>query len=224
MSSCRATNEKELSTLRGTLKLARRRGEYPHAVEAVMPLDFSPKYKPKTRALSQGEIQKVARELPAKRAALFLFLIATGATYPSEVAKLRKSDIDTQRNMVLLRGTKRDARHRWVPVVSYAREWLKSSLAYVPFESWSNVRRDLHIACDKAGVAHCSPNDLRRTFGKLLRAHGVQPQLIGSAMGHTDSRMVERVYGRLAPEQLAHLLDAEISGYSQGTSARRKAK
>jgi len=41
----------------------------------------------------------------------------------------------------------------------------------------------------------CSPNDLRRTYATWLRAQGVEPQLIGAAMGHRDSRMVERVTG-----------------------------
>jgi hypothetical protein len=29
------------------------------------------------------------------------------------------------------------------------------------FRPWSNVRRDLHDACDRIGIARCSPNDLR---------------------------------------------------------------
>lgn len=207
----RSTIYKELVTLRGALRLARRRGEYARSVEEVMPLDFSVTYRPKTRVLSLDEIKRVGAKLPVARAAVFYFLLATGATYPSEVTKLRKSDIDTSKWLVLLRGTKRETRHRRVPIVAYARDWLRAALPYVPFERWSNIRRDLHIACDAAQIPRFSPNDVRRTFGTLLRAHGVEPQLIAPAMGHADSRMVERVYGRLVPEQLASLLEQRIS-------------
>lgn len=202
-----STVHKELSVLRGTLRLARRRKEYPHALDEVMPLDFSPKYKPRTRALSMGEVSALLLALSPKRAAIAAFICATGATYPSEVAPWQ--DGDKRGHLVHLRGTKRETRDRWVPVPVWARRWLKAALRHAPFPRWSNVRRDLHAACDAAGIAHCSPNDLRRTFGHQLRARGVAPHLIAAMMGHVDSRMAERVYAKLQPDELAHLLGAK---------------
>lgn len=214
----RSTIYKELVTLRGALKLAKRHGKYHRDLAEVMPLDFSPKYKPKERALSEREIRLLLRHLPARRAAIVKFILATGATYPSELATLRKSDIDLVNWVVRLRGTKRETRDRRVPIVTFARAWLREAVAYLPFESWSNIRRDLHKACDEAGIAKCSPNDLRRTLATLLRARGVEPSLLGAVLGHKDSRMAERVYGRLAPEQLGHLLDQRL----RATSPRRR--
>lgn len=219
----RTTIAKELSALRGALKLARRQGYAAPALEEVMPLDFSPRYKPRERALSEAEIEKLLDALPPKRAAIVAFILATGATYPSEVQNLRKSDIDRARWMVRLRGTKRETRARTVPVVAFARPWLDRALPYAPFEPWTNVRRDLHAACDDAGIARCSPNDLRRSIATLMRAQGVEPSLIGAYLGHGDSRMAERVYGRLAPDQLAHLLETRL-GASQGPAKRAKAR
>lgn len=208
-----STVHKELSVLRGTLKLARRRKEYPHALEEVMPLDFSPKYKPRTRALSMGEVAALLDELPAERAAVVAFICATGATYPSEVDPYRPGDV--RGSLVHLRGTKRDTRDRWVPVPSWARPWLRRALKHAPFKPWKNVRHDLERACEAAQIARCSPNDLRRTFGHQLRARGVAPHLIAAAMGHVDSRMAERVYAKLQPAELAHLLR-----YTDGRTAR----
>jgi len=207
----RSTVHKELVTLRGALRLAKRRGEYARDLGEVMPLDFSVKYKPKTRALSFTEIRSLLAKLPAPRRALVGFLIATGATYPSELARLRPSDVDVTRWRVRLRGTKRDSRDRVVPIVAFARPWVEAALPYLPFARWSNIRRDLHQACDAAKIARCSPNDLRRTLATLLRAHGVEPQLLAPMLGHADSRMVERVYGRLAPDQLQHLIDDRVA-------------
>lgn len=213
----RTTVAKELSTLRGALKLAKRHGKYHKDLAEVMP-EFSPKYRPKERALSEKEIKALLGKLEPKRRAVVAFLLATGATYPSEVVNLVKGDVDKKRWMVRIRGTKRETRARVVPVVSFARPWLELALPYIPFERWTNVRRDLHKACDEARIARCSPNDLRRSVATLMRARGVEPSLLGAFLGHGDSRMAERVYGRLAPEQLAHLLDQRM----RSSSTRRQ--
>ncbi len=202
---------KELVTLRGALKLARRQGYNCPDPTLIMPLDFSPKYKPKERALSEKEIDSLIQALPRDKGGIVAFIVATGATYPSEVAPLRKGDVDVKKWMVRLRGTKRDTRDRHVPIVSFARRWLDRALTSLPFPRWSNVRRDMHLACAKAGIAKCSPNDLRRSIATLMRARGVEPSLIGAYLGHKDSRMAERVYGRLAPDQLQHLLEQRLS-------------
>ncbi len=215
----RSTVYKELVTLRGAIKLARRQGYACNPVDEVMPLDFSPKYKPKERALSELEIDQLLAKLPANRAAVVAMILATGATYPSELVNMRRGDVDKEKWIVRLRGTKRDTRDRFVPIVSFARGWLTQAFAYYPFDRWSNIRRDLHAACDEAGIAHCSPNDLRRSMATLLRARGVEPSLIGTYLGHKDSRMAERVYGRLAPDQLAHLLEQRLKATRPKKSA-----
>ena len=103
------------------------------------------------------------------------------------------------------------------------------------FVCWENVRRDLDAACIRIekklnpGFDHgpdklskrlravppkpfpsVSPNDLRRTCATWLRAQGVPPHLIAPVMGHRDSRMVERVYGRLPIDDLAKRIGQEL--------------
>jgi integrase len=89
------------------------------------------------------------------------------------------------------------------------------------FPAWSNVRRDLHLACAKVGIPGCSPNDLRRTYGTMLREKGAEPQHIGAAMGDADSRMVERLYGKLAPGALARLLEGSVGVKKPKNPVRR---
>ncbi len=214
----RTTIYKELVTLRGAMKLARRQGYAVKAVEEVMPLDFSASYKPKERALSEYEIGRLLEKLAPKRAAVVAFILATGATYPSEVAPLRKGDIDTKNWIVRLRGTKRHTRDRKVPIVSFARPWLEMAVKYLPLERWSNIRRDLHEACAAAGIAVCSPNDLRRSVATLLRIKGVEPHLIGVFLGHRDSRMAERTYARIGPSDLANLLTERLGDAGEEVS------
>jgi integrase len=114
------------------------------------------------------------------------------------------------------------------------------------FNCWENVRRDLDAACLRIETRlnpsfdhgpnrlskrlravpsnpfpSVSPNDLRRTCATWLRAQGVPPHLIAPVMGHKDSRMVERVYGRLPIDDLAKRIAQELrqdSGPSFGKS------
>ena len=62
------------------------------------------------------------------------------------------------------------------------------------------MRRDLAEACTRAGIERCGPNDLRRTFASWEVEAGVPLFPIAQAMGHKNTRMLERVYGRQTPE------------------------
>lgn len=204
------TVAKELAALRGILKLAHRHGLCDHP-SSVMPLDFSAKYEPrKAHVAGLSDLRKLVAALPARRRAHVLFCVAFGASW-GESERAEPGDIDVDRGFVHVRGTKNRHRDRLVPILypDLATRVLREAPGKrVLFAPWSNVRRDLHVACKRAKLPMLSPNDLRRTFGTWLRAQGVEPQLIGAAMGHADSRMVERVYGRLTPEALRDLLIA----------------
>ncbi|MEI8257664.1 MAG: hypothetical protein WCJ30_18470, partial [Deltaproteobacteria bacterium] len=188
------TIHKELTTLRASLKLAKRRGLWLGDIDAVVPPGFSPNHRPHQRNLPPDEVTRLVRELPPERAAIVSFIVATSAEW-GVVEKMERRDVEADLSSVLLRGTKRETRFRIVPVVTpEQREMLKHAvdnagttegLLFVP---WSNVRRDLHDACRRAGCRQtgcladpkrkapctredcqaaalepCSPNDLRRS-------------------------------------------------------------
>jgi hypothetical protein len=68
------------------------------------------------------------------------------------------------------------------------------------------VRRDLIEPCKRVGIERCSPNDLRRTYGRWMRIAAFPDEIIAPTMGHADTRMLERVYGKLSPEELSRRL------------------
>lgn len=93
---------------------------------------------------------------------------------------------------------------------------LERALALTPvrddgklFDHWTNLLRDLGLACEHAGVDHCSVNDFRRTFATELVESGMAPHLVGRLLGHTaKSQLVDLVYARkLRREQFALLLN-----------------
>ncbi len=64
--------------------------------------------------------------------------------------------------------------------------------------------------CTRLAIEPVSPNDLRRTTAQWLVDAGVEPFLVAAVLGHKDTRMVERVYGKLRPETLKKALLARL--------------
>lgn len=210
------TIHKELVTLRGAMRLALRRKLWSGDIDAVFPVAFSPAYVPKERWLSPLELEKLLAELPNDRGAIVAYMVATGAETQALV-RARAGDLAGELASVRLRGTKRATRDREVPVVMpWQRQLLEVAKAHGRGDGkgglhrrWQNIRRDLHIACEKAGIEPVSPNDLRRTFGHWMRGEGLAPSTVGAALGHKDGRMAERVYAKLDVTELAATMRRE---------------
>lgn len=203
-----STIAKELVCLRAALKLAKRRGLWRGDIGAIMPIAFAPEYKPRTRALSRLELEALLAQLTADRAARVAFMVATSANL-RETIRARREHVAADLRGVTIDGTKRSSRRRVVPIVTPdQRSLLEYAIGHAEgtdgmlFRPWPNMWRDLSAACERAKIPHCSSNDLRRTCATWLRIEGAPVELLAPVMGHVDSTMVERVYGRLTPEQL----------------------
>lgn len=228
----RNTLGKEITTLRGMLKIARREGKFDRSLDTILPTEWSIDYEPRERALSMDELQRLLAYLEspnikkqgggtvrntANQAAMVAFIVASNARL-SEAYRAERGHIGKEAITVPITKTKRKTgvKARQVPITKLSR-WLVEEVLRgtegrkgLLFDPWANIQRDLADACESLGIDRCSPNDLRRTYGTWLRAAGVAPQLIGNAMGHTDSRMVERIYGRLKPEDLKKLITEAV--------------
>lgn len=210
---------KELSVLRSVLKLAKRHGKFAGDLDEVLPIDFETGYKPIERWLPIAEVDGLVTQLHREspdQGARVAFSLATGAEWAATENVL---DSDVGMEMVHLPGTKNETRDRTVPIVlPWQAELLEFALRHARgtegklFAPWSNRNRDIKLACERAGIPPCSPNDLRRTFATWLRAEGYAPHDIAVMMGHVDSRMVERIYGRLNPEQLSAIMQRAAPG------------
>lgn len=210
------TIKKELRALKAVLVHARRLGLYLRDPDVVIP-ELEETYRPRSRALSPLELVALVNALPAPRAAQVVFIVATGARW-AESLRVQSGDVAGDLSTVFLRGTKTLGARRDVPVPGVLRGALGWAMGHLPLPvpQWSNVRRDLAAACAAAGLDPVTPNDLRRTFGTWLRAWGVTPDAIAVAMGHTTSRMVERVYARLSPADLGRLMEERTRGLLMG--------
>jgi len=216
------TISKEVVALRAALKLARRAGLF-DGDPGRCPHGFAPEYEPRKRFLTREELCRLLASQTRDHAAQIAFMVATSAEWGA-VTRARREDVASDLAFVRVRGTKRKTRDRSVPIVTDdQRSLLKYALEHAQGENgllfldWQNVRRDLRAACVKLEIPRCSPNDLRRTCATWLRAAGTPPHLIAPLMGHADSRMVERVYGRLEAAALAQLIAKATGSTSAGS-------
>lgn len=209
------TIAKELVTLRSALRLAKRRLLWFGDLDAIFPPRFSPEYKPRERYLTQQELLLLLPLLRADHAARVTFSVATSANL-SETERVLRTDLNTER--AVIRGTKTAHRARVVPLVlpwqkamaEYALRWSQGEAPLLFGQSRASFQKALRRACELAGIPHTSPNDLRRTCATWLRAEGAPVDLLAPVMGHADGKMVERVYGRLSPADLAARLSAAV--------------
>jgi len=58
----------------------------------------------------------------------------------------------------------------------------------------SNSRRSLNHMCERAGLGHWSPNELRHSFASLMSLSGAPMEEVADAMGHVDTRMTSQIY------------------------------
>jgi integrase len=134
-------------------------------------------------------------DLRAKHAA---WIIATGARR-KESYRAELHDHDFKAWRVHLRGTKTGSAERTIPIAPPFRSLLTFAVEGRPekgalFPRWANIWRSLRLACKRAGIEPLSPNDLRRTHSSLLNEAGVSLENLAPVMGHTSTRMLEKVY------------------------------
>ena len=207
----RHTVKKELVTLTGVLRLAKRRGEFVRDIDAVMPSGFSSAYEPRKRFLRPDELERLLAELHPMRGAHVAFIVATSARR-GEAERAERADVNLETGHVVIRGTKTAKSARIVPVPPAFRPLLERALRDAPddaplFRPWDNMVRDLCAASKRAKVPVVSANDLRRTTAQWLRQAGVDAASVAEVLGHADARMVERVYGKQSPADLGRALE-----------------
>lgn len=222
------TIHKELGALHVALRLAKRRGLWRGDLEELLP-PAPVDYKPKTRFITYAEMPVLLAELDSDDSARAAFCMATSAELGATTRTTRK---DLELDPIPVRGTKNSERDRKVPLVTkwqgvlleHAKEHAQGIAGALFKNEAADFRSALKYAARRAGMAHVSPNDLRRTFSTWLRAEGVALETIAPLMGHKTTRMLELVYARLPVDLLrARLLQELGQRDTGGTDGSKKA-
>lgn len=212
------TIHKELVVLRGALRAAEARGRFHGVIQRVVP-KFDAQYEPRKTALSfeqfvrltdhllppvrgrLSEASRKKRDQIRSRRLLYCMLVAYASPRSGEIEAMTWGEhVKMETDRLYIPDGKTVPRP--IAIAAELRPWLQLFGDRAGWQGpvvgrWSNVRRDLPDACARAGVPRCTPNDLRRTFASWLVNQHVSLFVIASLMGHSSTRMLERVYGRL---------------------------
>ena len=60
-----------------------------------------------------------------------------------------------------------------------------------------NLYRELSQICERAGLGHRHPHELRHSAASLMLASGVKLQVVSEVLGHSSIRMTADVYGHI---------------------------
>lgn len=228
------TIHKELVVLRGALKAAKKRGRFHLAIEDVVP-EFDAAYEPRRRYLTPDQFIALTDFLlrplgsnasEARRArwesrkvnrTFYVMLMALASERFGEVEMMRWENVDLRRNIIVVPDGKTGSRVLKIhpDLRMWFDEYAQGSGPIV--EPWGSIRRDLHRACDRAGIPRISPNDLRRTFASWLVQRGVSLYVVSRMLGHKSTRMVELVYGQLddaTMDAAINVLPGSHAGYT----------
>jgi integrase len=208
---------KDLKKLSQGLRLARKYKVFDGEPSDVIPegLTDGAVYKPHDRWLTADEFAAACeREAPEHRRKDFVLGVETGADH-GELEKVDKEedvDLSTIRGpygAIRPPGTKTDERDRWIPLSAAARRAVDECLAvdgkYL-VTPWTNMKRDMANPCKRAGVKPFIWKDIRRTFCSRCAQAGVPEYWVVKLMGHSDSKMIRRVYARLSPATYAEAI------------------
>lgn len=207
----RLTIRDERAFLRQTLKLQKRYGKWPFAIEDVFPL-FETGHKPKRDFVTAENLPKLLAHVEPRHAAHLLFFVVTAGRL-SDSYRAERIDFDTTTWKALVRGSKTEGSYRTIPILEhlrpYAEQMLRDGEPNLLFLPWPNMHRDLAGACERAKIPRVTTNGLRRTFGKLARMHGYSLDTISKLFGHTTADLVRDVYADVDGDELDAVVEVE---------------
>lgn len=217
------TVHKEFVVLRRALTEARNRGLWLGDPRVLVP-SIRVRYEPRERWLDARNGARLLSELTQPKRRLWAALAMLAGLRLAEIEALRWEHLDLDAKRLRAPGRKTPSAWRVLPIgpdleqllrATKKRDKPRASDRVVP--KWPNVRRDLAAAIERINKADAAaaerrkrkpptplvrvtPNDLRRTFASWLKQQGVDSFQVAKLLGHTSSKMVELVYGRLADE------------------------
>jgi len=204
------TRCKSLGYLKGALETARRTYRLP--VNPMADYEFPVVEQKMPRALEVSELLALYRAADEQWKA-FLYIGATAGPRSGELLKLNWGDVDFDKGLLALRGTKgRCDRVAYLDdgAVGMLRELKERRRIVGPSDvaiflrtdgqiighRWTQtfVNRQWHRLREQAGVAYCTPHALRKSCGTFLAEAGVNQRIAREVTGHATAAVLEQYY------------------------------
>lgn len=228
------TIRRELGELIAALRRQKRAGRFAGDLDVLMPADLQASANKVDRALSEAECTAFLEALPNPRWRAYFATSVSLGLRKSETLKVRPEDVEVRlepmldgsgapmfdaegkaamkrRLYVHVHGTKTKKARRIVPVLPGFDDVFEYALPQLPLEKMGNEFRTFALAAKKAGIAHCSPNDFRRSWMTILGSKGVTNEQGAKMLGHASITMAATVYNQSQATQLAPVVEGVLA-------------
>lgn len=208
----------ELGHLRTVLIWAHQRRliDYAPAIERPQ------KPAPKDRWMTESEIQTFMDAPAAHHIDLACILMLSTGARVTAVLELTWDRVDFENGIIDLRVSAKGPRkgRAAVPMNSWARAALSHArkLALTDYvieyamKPVKSIKKGFGLKASASGVEGITPHVLRHTAAVHLVSKGVSMAKVSQYLGHSNTSVTERVYGRFAPDHLRD--EAEILNFS----------
>jgi len=172
------------------------------------------------RYLSNNESKRLINACDPDFRQLVKAALLTGCRY-GELIVMLCSDFNIESGTAFIRESK-SGKPRSVPLNDEGIEYFSSMtvgkckdgliFTRVDGKPWgrSHQRRRLNDAAERVGISEVSFHILRHTYGSALAMQGVPMAVIAAVLGHSDTRMTEKHYAKLAPNYVAETIRAHL--------------
>lgn len=207
---CRAiTVRNELAVIRAALNWGEKKGIVTQAPFIKMPA----LPEAQIRHLTKPEFRRLLEGAARPHVKLFLKLaVGTGAR-SNALLDLTWDRVDFERNLITLNPKDRVQTSKYratVPMNDQLRDALMEAREGA-MSDWviehgrekvGSIKKGFAAACQRSGIV-ATPHMLRHSAAVWMAEDGVPMPEIARFLGHTDSRITERVYARFTPQFLA---------------------
>lgn len=193
----------ELTFLRAALRW------HDRATPAVVELPSKP--PPAEHHLTRDQYERLLRAADTVHIRLFIVLALATAGRAGAILDLTWARVDFERSVIRLgEGERRRKGRATVPMTDRVRAALIEAAAARTCDHVieyggtrvASVKHGFATAARAAGLPWCTPHVLRHTAAVWMAEDGVPMAEIAQFLGHSDSRITERVYARFSPSHL----------------------
>lgn len=167
------------------------------------------------RFLTDTEQQKLLDKAEGDIRDLIAAALMTGARF-GELARLTVRDFDQDNGSVFIAESK-SGKARHIPLTTGGRELFvrltNDRLALAPLltrqgEAWkpATYQRTFRAALEAAGLSEITLHELRHSYASTMVRAGAPLMVVAQALGHADTRMVEKHYAHLAPSYVSQVI------------------
>ncbi len=195
-----------------SLRIALSWGVKSKLIQTAPALELPSASPPRERYLTRPEAQALIGAAVDPHIRLAMLLMLTTAARIGALLELQWRQVDMEQRLIRLAAEDIGPRkgRATVPINDTLHAALTDAhaAAISPYvieyagRQVGSIKTGFNAAVTRAGIAHCTPHDLRRTAGRFMVEAGVPIEEVAQYLGHTNPAITRSTYARFSPSYL----------------------